>query len=312
MSDNESESVGTVVLAGAMNLAIAVAKGVAGLLSGSAAMLSEAAHSVADTTTEVLLYIALRRGSRPADPRHPFGYGREAYFWAFLAATFTFVVGGGFSITHGVNEMVADHPPGDYLVSYLVLAISFVLEGTSLLRGLRQTRDEARRWRVGMVRYLRRTPDTTVKAVVLEDVAALIGLLLAGLGLAGTELTGDPVYDGAASVVIGLLLIAVAVTLAISNASLLIGQSVPRRLQDAIRAELSGVDTVSRIRKLYPIHLGPNEILVAAHVDFVDDATGAAIEAASDVAERRLRARFPSIRYVFLDPTPGRSAGSSD
>ncbi|HZE39877.1 MAG TPA: cation diffusion facilitator family transporter [Stackebrandtia sp.] len=301
---SDSESVGTVLVALAMNVAIAVAKAVAGLISGSAAMLSEAAHSVADTTTEVFLYVALLRGARPADRRHPFGYGREAYFWAFLAAAFMFIVGGGFSITHGYSEITARKPPGDYLVSYVVLVVSFGLETISLIKGLRQTNGAAKRLDVKWWTYLRLTPDTSVKAVVLEDLAALTGLVLAGAGLVLTELTGDPLYDGAASILIGVLLITVAVTLAINNKSLLIGQSVPLRLQNLIIDELSKVETIDRVRQLYTIHLGPDQIFVAAKVDFTDSALGAAIEADSDSAEHRLRERIPQIRYVFLDPTP--------
>ncbi|GAA4899133.1 cation diffusion facilitator family transporter [Stackebrandtia albiflava] len=299
------ESVGTVLLAGAMNLSIAVAKAVAGVFSGSAAMLSESAHSVADTATEVFLFVALRRGARRPDSRHPLGYGREAYFWAFLAATFTFVIGGGFSITHGVGEILGAEAPGDYLVSYLVLGVSFVLEAISLIRAVRQSRRSARRWRTDMVTYLRHTPDTTVKAVVLEDTAALIGLVLAAAGLALTEITGDARYDGVASVLIGLLLIAVAIVLAAANTSLLIGQAVPPRLQSMVRDELLATDTVRAVDELYILHLGPDSIFVAAKVDFTDTATGAAIEAASDAAENRLRERIPSIDYVFLDPSPG-------
>ncbi|MEV0650198.1 cation diffusion facilitator family transporter [Phytomonospora sp. NPDC050363] len=302
------ESVGTVLLAGAMNLSIAVAKGIAGLLSGSSAMLSEAAHSLADTATEVFLFVALRRSGKPASRRHPFGYGREAYFWAFIAAAFTFIAGGGFSIGHGIQEMTGDHEPGDYLISYIVLAVSFVLESISLIRGLRQTRDEARRWRVGMRRFLRLTPDTTLKAVVLEDFAALAGLIIAAGGLALTEITGSPVYDGAASVLIGLLLIAVAVTLAVANMSLLVGQSVPAKLRESIITELEGIEEVNQVRELVAMHMGPASVLVAAKVDFVDSVTAGRIEIAADAAERRLRARFPSIAYLFLDPTPGRVA----
>jgi cation diffusion facilitator family transporter len=137
-SDGQSQSVRTVFLAGSFNVAVAVAKVVAGLLSGSAAMLSEAAHSFADTTTEVLLFVALRRGGRPADPGHPFGYGRESYIWALLAAVFTFVSGAGFSITHGVHVIASAQETGDYAVSYAVLVVSFVLESVSLIRTVRR------------------------------------------------------------------------------------------------------------------------------------------------------------------------------
>ncbi|WP_446220349.1 cation diffusion facilitator family transporter [Micromonospora sp. IBHARD004] len=305
MSEAEvkTESVGTVVVAGTANLAIAVAKLVAGLISGSAAMLSEAAHSVADTTTEVLLYLALRRGARPADTRHPFGYGKESYVWAFLAALFTFVAGAGFAITHGVTTILVHEHTGAYLASYLVLAISFVIESVSLTRAVRQVRRESRRWRSSPRRYLRLTADTTVKAVFLEDSAALIGLLIAGVGLGLSHLTGDELYDGVASILIGVLLLAVATILARSNISLLVGRAVSERVHREIERELAGLPTVDRVDTLMTMLLGPEDILVAAKVDFHDDATGADIETAADEAERRLTDRYPEIGYVFLDPT---------
>lgn len=297
------ESVGTVVIAGAANLAIAIAKLVAGLISGSAAMLSEAAHSVADTTTEVLLYLALRRAARPADTRHPFGYGKESYVWAFLAALFTFVAGAGFAVTHGVTTILVHKHTGDYMASYVILAISFVIESISLARALRQVRTESRRWRTTPHRFLRLTADTTVKAVFLEDSAALIGLLLAGAGLGLSQLTGDELYDGIASILIGVLLLVVAGILAKSNISLLVGRAVPERLHHEIERELACLETVARIDTLMTMQLGPEDILIAAKVDFHDDATGADIEAAADEAERRLTERYPEIAYVFLDPT---------
>ncbi|MFI7283700.1 cation diffusion facilitator family transporter [Micromonospora chersina] len=299
----KNESVGTVVVAGAANLAIAIAKLVAGLISGSAAMLSEAAHSVADTTTEVLLYLALRRGARPADTRHPFGYGKESYVWAFLAALFTFVVGAGFAITHGVTTILVHEHTGNYLASYIVLAISFAIESVSLARAVRQVRRESRRWRATPHRYLRLTADTTVKAVFLEDTAALIGLLLAAAGLTLSHLTGDELYDGVASILIGVLLLVVAGILARSNISLLVGRAVSERVHRQIEQELAGLPAVDRIDTLMTMFLGPTDILVAAKVDFRDDATGADIEAAADEAERRLTDRFPEVAYVFLDPT---------
>ncbi|MBW4700915.1 MULTISPECIES: cation diffusion facilitator family transporter [unclassified Micromonospora] len=305
MSEGEvkTESVGTVVVAGVANLAIAVAKLVAGVVSGSAAMLSEAAHSLADTTTEVLLYLALRRGARPADVRHPFGYGKESYVWAFLAALFTFVAGAGFAITHGVTTILVHEHSGDYLISYVVLAVSFVIESVSLTRAVRQVRSESRRWRTTPRRFLRLTADTTVKAVFLEDSAALVGLLIAGVGVGLSEWTGDELWDGLASILIGLLLLVVATVLARSNLSLLVGRAVPERLHREIERELAGLPTVDRIDTLLTMQLGPADILVAAKVDFRDDATGGDIEADADEAERRLTARYPEIGYVFLDPT---------
>jgi cation diffusion facilitator family transporter len=299
----KTESVGTVVVAGAANLAIAVAKLVAGLISGSAAMLSEAAHSVADTTTEVLLYMALRRGARPADTQHPFGYGKESYVWAFFAALFTFVAGAGFAITHGVTTILVHEHSGNYLISYIVLAVSFAIESVSLARAVRQVRSESRRRRTTPRRFLRLTADTTVKAVFLEDSAALTGLLLAALGVGLSQATGDEVWDGVASILIGVLLLVVAGILAATNLSLLVGRSIPERLRREIERDLAGLPEVERIDTLLTMQLGPDDILVAAKVDFRDEATGAAIEATADEAERRLTERYPEIRYVFLDPT---------
>ncbi|MEV4537623.1 cation diffusion facilitator family transporter [Asanoa sp. NPDC049518] len=304
--DEPSESVLTVIIAGLANLAIAAAKFVAGLLTGSAALLSEAAHSLADTTTEALLFTALRRGAKDPDDRHPFGYGKESYVWAFIAALFTFVAGAGFSIYHGIETILNGEDISDFAVGYIVLAVSAVLEGISFFRALRQVRGEATRWRTSPFRFLRATPDTAVKAVFLEDSAALVGLALAAAGLGLTEATGDPVWDGIASIGIGILLLFVAATLSVANVSLLVGRAVPRRLHVRLRQELSEVPTVDRVDQLLTMQLGPDDVLVAAKVDFADDATGADIEAAADAAERRLISIYPSIRYVFLDPTRGR------
>lgn len=297
----KSESVLTVLLAGLMNLAIAVAKLVAGVLSGSAAMVSEAAHSAADTVTEIMLYIALRNSVKRPDEAHPFGYGSTAYMWAALAAAFTFVAGGLFSITHGFHSMDAEGET-DFLVSYAVLGISFVLEAVSFGRTIIQLRSESRQWNVRPSRFLKHTPDTSLKAVFLEDLAALIGLLFAAAGLALTEITGDPVYDGVASVLIGVLLLAVAVLLGHANLSLLIGRSLPPRFRDAVRAELESGERIAAVQELLTLQLGPTSVLVAARIDFDDGADGASIEAASRDAEARLRERYPQVTYVFLSP----------
>jgi cation diffusion facilitator family transporter len=298
------ESTGTVIVAGLANLAIAVAKAVAGVLSGSAAVLAEAAHSVADTLTEVLLFVALRRGSRPADEDHPFGHGKSAYLWALLAATGTLVLGAGFAVSQGIRTIMAgSQEQGHYTVAYVVLAISFVLEGTSLLRAVRQLRRGAARYRVTVLRFLRRTPDTTVKAVTAEDSAALVGLVLAALGLGLTQLTGSPIPDGVASILIGVLLAVVAMLLVRTNVSLIVGQSPSARLRDGIREEIESLSDVTRVLEVMAMFLGPESLLVAARVDFAETSvTGLA--ASADEAERRLRARYPVITHVFLDPTP--------
>jgi cation diffusion facilitator family transporter len=302
-SQPTSESLVTVLLAAGVNLAIAVAKAVGGALSGSAAMLSEAAHSVADTVTEVLLLTALRRSAKPADARHPLGYGPERYFWAFLASVATFVGGAVFAVTDGVRTLLYGEDRGDPLVSYVVLAIALVLETASLARGVRQTAGEARRWRTPLWTYLRHMPDTTVKAVVFEDMAAIIGLVLAALGLLGGQLTGSDVFDAVTSILIGLTLAFVAWTLGRDNMSLLIGRSVPERVLDQIREEIDAPDVVDGVGQLVAVLLGPDDVLVAAKVDFTDGASAATVEQTCTDVERRLAERFPSIHQVFLDPT---------
>jgi len=302
------ESVGTVVVAGVANLAIAVAKLIGGLISHSSAMMSEAAHSVADTVTQVLLFVALKRGNRPPDAKHPFGYGKETYFWAFIASLATFGLGAGFSIWQGVTTIIEGEEQGDPLIAYIVLAVAFVLEGVSWLKALRQVRGAARRWDITPGEYLSRTTDTTVKAIAFEDTAALIGLVLAALGLFLEQVTGDPLWDGLSAIVIGLLLIVVAVVLGRANVSLLIGQSVSPRIQAELKAEIAAMDHVVDVPFLLTSVIGPAQLMVAAKVDFDDDVTAGDIERISDEAEQRLVARHEGVRYVFLDPTAGNTA----
>lgn len=309
---DHGESVLTVIVAGLVNLLIAVAKGLAALITGSSAMLSEAAHSLADTVTEVLLFVSLRRGQRPADSAHPLGYGREAYLWALLAAIATFVAGAVVSIIDGVNRILHGGEHDDVLVAFVVLAISFVLESVSLRRALFQVRGSARRFRISATTFLQETTDTTVRAVTFEDSAALIGLVLAAVGLGLTVVTGNPVWDGVSSVLIGLLLVLVAWALARANLSLLVGRSAPLGLDDLLRTELESLPQVVAVPLFVTSVLGPRRLLVAAKVEFMDDCTTDDLERAADEAERRLRLVYPGIEYVFLDPTAARSVGAAD
>ncbi|MFJ4831621.1 cation diffusion facilitator family transporter [Streptomyces sp. NPDC088747] len=299
------ESTFTVLVAAVANLGIALAKAVAGVISGSSAMLSEAAHSVADTVTEVMLLTALKRSEKPADEEHPLGYGPERYIWALLAAVATFVGGAVFSLYDGIHTLVAGEELGDPLVSYIVLAIAFLLEGYSLRTGVRQARGEAKRLKAPFRLYLRRTPDTAVKAVVMEDSAALVGLLLAAGGLLGGQLSGSGVWDGIASLCIGVLLLYVAWVLGRSNAELLIGRPLPRQVRERIETELLASEHIEAVLELTTLVQGPREALVAAKVDFRDVSTAAQIEWACEQAEQRLREVFPMVSRVYLDPTPG-------
>jgi len=306
--DSGGESTGTVVLAGAVNLAIAGAKFLGGMISHSSAMMSEAAHSVADTITEVLLFVALKRGNKAPDDRHPFGYGRETYFWAFLASLATFLAGACFSVFQGILTITTGEKEGSPLISYIVLAVAFVLESISLSKAVRQVRGASHRWQITPRQYLDATTDTTVKAVTFEDSAALVGLVLAALGLFLEQLTGSAVWDGIAAMLIGVLLFVVAIALARSNASLLIGQAAAPKIEEELKREIRELRYVDNVPFLITTVIGPGQLVVAAKVDFSDDASVADIERTADEAERRLVGRHSGVRYVFLDPTAGQGA----
>ncbi|MEV0314485.1 cation diffusion facilitator family transporter [Nonomuraea fuscirosea] len=306
MDEKSGESLTTVLVAGAANLTIALAKLVAGVVGGSAAMLSEAAHSAADTVTEVLLLVSVRRSGRPADRRHPFGHGKAGFVWAMMAAVATLVGGAGFSITHGLHEIAHGERLSNLTLSYVVLAVSFVMESVSLTRSVSQLRAEAARYEVTPIRLVRATSDTALKAVLFEDVAALAGLLIAAGGLLGSHLTGSALWDGAASVAIGLLLLVIALSLIQANLSLLIGQAAPPQLETGIRAVLVTQPEVENVVELLTMMIGPGAVLVAAKIDFRDEASAAGVEIACDEVDRRLRESFPGVEQVFLDPTPTR------
>jgi cation diffusion facilitator family transporter len=310
--DQATERTVIVVVAGAANFAVAVAKAIAGVVSGSAAVLAEAAHSVADTVTEIFLFVAARRGARGPDDAHPFGHGRETYVWAFLAALATFVAGAGFSLARGL-ETLAHGEAADsasLAVSYAVLAFAFIMEAVSLTRGLGQARRAAAALDLSTTAYLRQTTDTTVKAVVFEDVAALIGLVLAAAGLGLWHLTGQTAWDGLASIAVGVLLVFVAANLARANLSLLIGRAARPRVQAALRADLESLPGVVTVPVFTAVVIGPGDLLVAAKVHFDDAFSTEDLESAADEAERRLQSSFPGVRYVFLDPTPSASKRS--
>jgi cation diffusion facilitator family transporter len=299
----EGESKGTVLVAGAANLGIAVAKIAAGVVSGSSAMLAEGAHSIADTLNQVFLLTALSRSKKPADEKHPFGYGMERYFWSLLAAVGIFVLGAGFSFYEGVHSMLHPEPLGDLLVSFIVLAISFVFEGISWLKAVRQLRSEARHQDVGVLSHVVKTPDPTVKTVAFEDSAALIGLLLAAGGLGLHALTGSAVWDAVASMAIGVLLIVVAIALGNQSKSMLIGSSVPSSLRERIRDTIVDSPGVDRVIELLTMRLGPDDVMVAARVDVADHTKGADLERLADEVDRRVCETFDEVKHVFLDPT---------
>ncbi len=294
----------TVLVAGAANLVIAISKLAAGLAVGSSAMLSEAAHSIADTVNQGFLLASLRTAGRPADREHPFGYGQERYFWSLLAAVGIFVAGAGFSVFEGVLTIARNaRTDSSPVVAYVVLGVAFAAEGTSLARATYQVRGEARERRRGLLEHVRRSPDTTVKAALFEDSAALAGLVLAAAGLVLEGLTGSPAWDGGASIAIGLLLVIVAYRLGRDSRDGLIGHAIDADDQQVIADEISSTPGIDSIVALRTMHLGPENVIVAAEVAFSDGISADRVEDIAGDIDRRLRSRLPVTPHVFLDPT---------
>jgi cation diffusion facilitator family transporter len=292
----------TVLIAGAANIFVGAIKLIAGILVGSSAMLAEAAHSAADTLNQGFLLASLRRGARPADARHPFGYGQERYFWSLLAAFGIFIAGAGFSIFEGLLTL-GHKESGSPLLAYLVLVAAGLAEGTSLIRVLVQLRGEARRSSTEMLDHVHSSPDTTVKATLFEDSAAMAGLVFAALGLALRQVTGSPVWDGAASIAIGGLLIVVAVRLGLDSKDYLIGRAADPKDLDAIRAEIEKTQGVDKLLELLTMYLGPEHLIVAARVAFSDGISADRAEDVADDIDKRLADRLTLVPHVFLDPT---------
>jgi cation diffusion facilitator family transporter len=292
----EDESTPTVLLAGVANLLIAAAKLVAGLASGSAAMLSEAAHSFGDTMNQVFLLAALRRSRREPDEEHPFGYGMERYFWSLLAAVSIFVLGAGFSAYQGVKALTSTEPPGPATWSFVVLGLSFLFEGTSFVRALWQLRGAARSAGTGMSDHLRQEADPALRAVVWEDGVALVGILLAAGGLALDAATGGRTFDGVASLAIAALLVGVAYGLGRQNQQYLIGKAAPEGLREDISRLITSTEGVDSVLELLTMRLSPDQVLVAARVDLADHLSPEQLEHAADDVDTRIRRRFPEVR----------------
>jgi cation diffusion facilitator family transporter len=294
----EDASLRTVVVAVAANLLIAIAKGVAALFTGSAAMLAETTHSIADTFNEALLYVGVRSGARPADERHPFAYGKAGYIWSLLAAVGIFVVGGLFAIAVGVQTLRRPEPVTNVAVGVAVLLVSAGLEATSWRRARRQLRSEAAARHLDLGEHLITSSDPTPTAVFLEDSAALVGIALALAALVLHITTGSALWDGAASLLIGLLLIAVAVVLMRRNLALLTDEAAPADIRERLRQAVAREPWVAEVAELTAVYIGPRHLLVLAHVVPVD---GADLPANIGRLRRRLLA-VPAIAAVEITP----------
>jgi len=294
-----SESVTTVLVAFGANVLVATAKSVAAVVTGSASILAEAAHSWADAGNEVFLVIANRRSRRPPDLPHPLGYGREAYVWSLFAALGLFVAGAAVSVTHGVQELVRPEPASDFVVGYVVLAVSFVLEVVSLSQSVRQARPEAELMQRDLIEHVLATSDPTLRAVFAEDVAALTGLVIAAAGLAAHQLTGSPIPDAVGSILVGVLLAVVAIVLINRNRRFLIGQEADPRVRAATLHALLDAPEVARVTYLRLEIVGPRMVSVIGDVDLTGDDTESHLAVRLRALEARIYAS-PAVAGVVL------------
>lgn len=303
-SHTSSTTVVYAALAG--NLAIAATKFVAFALTGSSAMLTEAIHSSVDTGNQGLLLLGLARAKKPPSDTHPFGYGMEVYFWAFVVALLIFALGGAFSIYEGVLKIRQPEPIARAWINFLVIGLAALFEGASFLVAWRQFK--VVRKDTPFLRAIRRSKDPSIFAVLLEDGAALAGLAIAALGVAGSAVFGVAWADGAASVAIGVLLIAVAIFLASETRSLLTGESASPAIVEAVREMLAADARIDTVAEVLSMHLGPQEILLGVTLDFHDDLTASDIEDAADDFAVRIREIDARITRVFVRSGRARAA----
>ncbi|GLW09257.1 transporter [Microtetraspora sp. NBRC 13810] len=295
----------------AANAGIAVSKFVAFLFTGSSAMLAEGIHSVADTGNQGLLLLGRSRAARGPSTAHPFGHGRERYFYAFLVSVVLFFGGGLFALYEGYEKVTHPHPLESWPWAIGVLLVAVVLESLSLRTGVRES-NLVRRNR-SWAQFIRQAKAPELPVLILEDTAALLGLVFALAGVAATVITGEPMFDGLGSIAIGVLLVAVAVVLAVETKSMIIGESASPEVRRAIREVLDADPLIRDIAQLRTMHLGPDEVLVAARVVLAPSAGGTetAAEALAGT-ESRLRDRVPLVSSVYLQPATASVAGDGE
>jgi cation diffusion facilitator family transporter len=302
--DEQGESPRTIVIALAANLVIGVAKLLAGLASGSSAMIAEAAHSAADCVNEVFLAIGLYRARQPADADHPFGHARERFLWAFMAAIASFLVGGCVSIGIAIRELEArSHPVAAGIAPWIILAVAFVADGASWLQALRQARKQAKDYDLTVWRYLVRSSDPVVRAVLVEDSAALIGLVLAAGGLLVSRIVGSNIPDSVASLAIGVLLAITAFFLARPFADFLVGRSIAAPQLERLRALVSGDAAIEELLVLQAMYSGPEEVVVLAKARPSPKLNIEELGRAMDELDRKIRKALPFVADVFIDVT---------
>ena len=296
------ESARTVAVALAADVGVAVAKLVAAIVTGSAAMSAEASHAIADTGNQLLLLVAQRTSHRPPDSRHPFGYGRSAYFWALIASVAVFIAGAVFSLREGILELLHPIVDASFVAVYVVLAVSLALDSVSLFRATHQLRADARLFRRDFLDQVMLTSDPILRAVFAEDAAAVAGDLIALVGVALHHITGSSIPEGVAAVLIGLLLVGVGVELARRNRDFLLGEQAPPAVRAEVQAFLDAQPGLVSVRELLVTFVGPRQLWVLARVDIDDGLRGDQVEDLVRQAELGLREQSRYIGRVDVVP----------
>jgi cation diffusion facilitator family transporter len=306
-----SASGGTKAIVAALvaNLSIAVAKFVAAFFTGSSSMLAEGIHSVADSGNQVLLLVGGKRAARARTKEHPFGYGRERYFYAFVVAVVLFTIGAAFSLYEGVHKISDPHKVEAPIWAFAVLIFAIIAEAFSFRTAIIES--NAVRGKQSWVAFIRRSKSPELPVILLEDLGALFGLIFALFGVTMAVVTGDGVWDGIGTLMIGVLLAVIAVVLAIETKSLLVGEGASPDVEDQIRTALEGAPEVSRVIHMRTLHLGPEELLVAAKIAVEHNDTAAEVAYGIDEAERRIREAVPIVRVIYLEPDLDRLKSTS-
>ncbi len=291
-----------VIAAFVANLAIAIGKFVAGFITGSSSMLAEAVHSVADTINQVLLYVSIHLSERGPDREHPYGYGKDRFFWSLLVAVGLFIAGAVFSGYEGVTKIFEESAGREsYLIAYIVLAAAFVFESGAMVFSTREFRKAAGEQNRSFWGHFKTTRNTTLKVPLYEDAAALVGIVIAAAGIFLTQMTGNHVYDGIGSIGVGAVLAFVAWELGTDSRKLLLGESVPPEDEDRLRETITSFDEVTEVLRLLTMHLGPSAVLVNAEIHLVDGLGTDQIEELLERITQAMREEMSEVAHTFIE-----------
>jgi cation diffusion facilitator family transporter len=278
---------------------IAVTKFFAASITGSSAMLSEGIHSLVDTGNQGLLLYGMKRANRPADKKHPFGYGSELYFWAFVVALLIFAVGAGLSMYEGIQKVLNPHPVSDPTINFVVLGAAIIFEGWAWWVAFREF--STTKGKRGWMQAVKDSKDPTVFTVLFEDSAAMLGLIVAGVGIAISYYMDIPWMDGAASIVIGIILAGTAILLAYETKGLLIGESASAETEEELAQMVTSHPAVTIVNEIRTLHRGPNDVLLTLSLDFENSMVVGQLEVVIADLERQIRERFPLIKRIFIE-----------